>query len=101
MKAKIDRVFNVCYICFGLDNISLMFGKTNGNTTNMFGVRANILELEIGLEGQEEIRWDTSSSTVTYSNFSINSEMILMLYAVTNGAYQTAPYAIPNHSYAS
>ena len=55
----------------------------------------------MGIEGQEEIRWDTSSSTVTYSNFSIDSNMIILLYGVTNVAYQTAPHAIPNHSYAS
>ena len=47
----------------GLDNIGISGSLSNGNTTNSFGLKANLSELKVGFEGSTAVKWDNNTET--------------------------------------
>lgn len=69
----------------GLDDISLVSSLANGNTTNNFGMKLDLSDFRIGLEGSTTTQWDNTTET-TYTNVSFNGWSILAIYMlITTG----------------
>ncbi len=80
-------------ISVGLDNIGVSGSLSNANTTNSFGVKVNLSEFKLGLEGSTAIQWDNTTET-TYTNASVSGWAIIALYYFLNtGEYVESPSA--------
>lgn len=62
-----------------MDNIGITASWTNGNKTDSLGVRANISELKVGVEGATAIQWDNTIQT-DYINISGSAYGIAAVY---------------------
>ena len=81
-------------ISLGLDNTGVSGSLTKGNTTNTFGIKANLSELKLGFESSSAVQWDNITET-TYANASISGWAAVAVYLlVTTGQpMPTPPYA--------
>lgn len=81
-------------ISLGLDNIGISGSLSNGNTTDKFGLKANLLELKVGFEGSSAIKWDNTTET-TYTNISFSGWSIATAYLLISTGQ-----LMPSSSYA-
>lgn len=82
-------------ISLGLDNIGISGSLTNGNTTNSFGLKANLSEIKVGFEGSSAIKWDNTTQ-ITYTNVSVSGWALATAYVlVTTGQ----PMPSPSYAY--
>ena len=78
-------------ISMGLDNIGISGSLSNGNTTNSFGLKANLSELKVGFEGSTAVKWDNNTET-TYTNVSVSGWAIAAAYVfITTGQSMPSP----------
>ena len=78
-------------ISLGLDNIGVSGSLVNGNTTNSFGLRANLSELKVGFEGSSAVQWDNTTET-TYTNVSVSGWSIAAVCMfITTGQPMLSP----------
>jgi len=78
-------------ISMGLDNIGISGLLSNGNTTNSFGLKANLSELKVGFEGSTAVKWDNNTET-TYTNVSVSGWAIAAAYVfITTGQSMPSP----------
>ena len=66
----------------------------NGDTTNSFGIKANLSELKIGFEHSTAIKWDNTTET-TYTNISFSGWSIATAYLLISTGQ-----LMPSSSYA-
>ena len=66
-------------IGFGLSDTGVSSSFTNGNTTNSFGIKANLAEYKAGFESSSSVKWDNTTET-TYSNVSISGWAVAAAY---------------------
>ena len=75
----------------GFDDIGIAGSLVNGNTTDSFGVKLNLSEFKVGLEGSRAIQWDNTVET-TYLNVSGSGWAIIAAYVfVTTGQLVPSP----------
>lgn len=80
-------------ISLGLDDLGISGSLTNGNTTNSIGLKANLSELKLGIEGSSAIQWDNITDTA-YTNVSASGWAIAAAYMlVTTGQLPSPSYA--------
>ena len=82
-------------LSLGLADTGISFSLANGNTTNSFGLKVNLLEMKIGFENSTAVQWDDIIET-TYVNSSISGWAIASLYMAT-----PVGQSMPSHAYAS
>ena len=75
-----------------LDNIGISGSLSNGDTSNSFGIRANVSELKIGFDSSTTVRWDANTSQTTYTNGDISGWAIAAAFIlVTTGQPMPSP----------
>lgn len=81
-------------VSIGLDNIGISGSLSNGNATNSFGIKTNLSELKVGVEGSTAVKWDNTTEA-TYTNVSVSGWTIASAYALL-----TTGQPMPSPSYA-
>ena len=81
-------------LSLGLDNIGISGSLTNGNTTDSFGLKANLSEMKVGFEESSAIKWDNTTQT-TYTNVSVSGWALATVYSLF-----TTGQPMPSTSYA-
>ena len=74
-------------ISVGLDNIGLSGSIIKGNTVKSLGVRANLSNLKVGLEGATAIQWDNTTQT-NFWNVSASGYGLAAIYLLYVGGQQ-------------
>ena len=59
-------------ISLGLDNIGISGSIKDGNKTDSLGLKADLSQWKVGIEGASTIEWDANRSTTDYVNGSIS-----------------------------
>ena len=79
-------------LSLGLDNIGLSGSIKNGDTTNSFGVTADLSQLKVGFEGATTIKWDENKDVTDYTNVSVTAMgVVAICMLATTGQPILAP----------
>ena len=87
MDVKINISKFTLDISVGLDNIGLSGSIIKGNTVKSLGVRANLSNLKVGLEGATAIQWDNTTQT-NFWNVSASGYGLSAIYLLYVGGQQ-------------
>lgn len=89
---KINIASFTLNISLGLDNIGVSGSIKNGNTSNSFGVRANISELKIGFDTATTSKIGDNLYETAYGNASVSGWFLAAAYIlVTTGQPMPSP----------
>ena len=69
-----DFTFN---INLALDNIGVYGSIADGDRTDSFGIRANLSEFKVGIEGVSAVKWDNDITQETYTNVSVSGGFLI------------------------
>ncbi len=75
-----------------LDDIKVSGNITKNNTTNGFGIKANLSQLKVGFEGWTTIQWDNNMNTA-YTNVNLSALPLAMAYAVVATGQSNTAYS--------
>ena len=83
-------------ISLGLDDIGISGSIKNGDTTNAFGISADISQFKVGFEASSTVKWDESTDVTSYTNASITGWGIAAVYIfATTGQWVSSPQQQP------
>lgn len=83
-------------ISLGLDDIGISGSIKNGDTTNAFGISADISQFKVGFEASSTVKWDESTDVTSYTNASITGWGIAAVYIfATTGQWVSSPQHQP------
>lgn len=89
---KINVLNFTLNISLGLGNIGITGSTKDGNATQSFGLSANLSQFKVGFEGATTIKWDESTSVISYTNASITGWGIIAMYTLaTTGQWYPSP----------
>ncbi len=67
-------------ISLGCDNIGISGSIKKLETTETFGVKADISQFKIGFESSSTVKWDESTDFTSYTNYSVSGWIIIAAY---------------------
>ncbi len=96
VKINIQNVtFN---FSLGWDNTGFTVSYKDGDTTYASGLKINLTELSLGVEGSVT-RWDNEQSTTDYTNISLNASILAYAYLRSPGQLISVPSSTQSPAY--